>query len=485
MTLRDVAILTAASALVLLPNLGQNHRWEGREILHAEVAREMAASGNYAIARRLGSDYVDKPPILHAAVAFLLARTSSPSMWVARLPTALAAWLGVLATYALGRVLLDRRTALGAALLLAGMPYYILMGRIVRPDMLFASLIAVSSALLCLGMAARSQAARVPLFAFAGLAAGLATVTKGPFGALFPYLVILVAPLGKRDLVRPRWLDLHALALAFASGIALWLVPAIEREGLGYILAVVRQRDMTTGASGWSRPAWWYLGPLFTVTLPAGALLPLAAFRALKGKASVALAMVALMVVSLSLVPGKRNYYLLPAFPFLALVAAEAIGLLATTRPWVLRVARGGVLLGAVGILAYYAAILPLAYPGGNAEYRFAREIVSRVSDRTPIVCLEMGEEVAWVGDRDLVYDAYHPATAAGLVANFGPGAILVVGSKRRDELVGLLPPGDLALLFEFDEEDDDELWYVYEYRGVENRDPARENPRSKVDGGR
>ena len=58
----DLLVLTALSAMVIFPALGQNRQWVSREIRHAEIVREMAENGDYLIPRLMGEVYYDKPP---------------------------------------------------------------------------------------------------------------------------------------------------------------------------------------------------------------------------------------------------------------------------------------------------------------------------------------------------------------------------------------------------------------------------------------
>src|SRR3990167_9387884 len=148
----DLLIQAAVSAFVIFPALGQNRHWASREIRHAEIVREMAESGDYLVPKLLGKTYYDKPPVMHVAAAVLTRMVGEPSMTLVRMPSAIAGILGVLATYGVGLLLLDRCTALVGAFALLGMPGYSLMARQARPDMILCFSIIVSCLFLCLGM---------------------------------------------------------------------------------------------------------------------------------------------------------------------------------------------------------------------------------------------------------------------------------------------------------------------------------------------
>src|SRR5574337_8138 len=182
----DLLLLVVVSACVLFPALGQNRHWASREIRHAEIVREMAESGDYLVPKLLGKTYYDKPPVMHAAAAVLTRIAGEPSMTLVRMPSAIAGILGVLATYGVGLLLLDRYTALVGAFALLGMPGYSLMARQARPDLILWFSVIVSCLFLCMGMRKHKSLSRSLFFIIAGLLAGLGIVTKGPFGVLFP-----------------------------------------------------------------------------------------------------------------------------------------------------------------------------------------------------------------------------------------------------------------------------------------------------------
>ena len=94
--LRDVLLIAVVGAATLLPFLGQGHAVSSHEIRHAEIAREMAQSGNFLIPTLLGHPYRDKPPVLSAAIAILFRSNGEPSIALARLPCAVAAVAGAI-----------------------------------------------------------------------------------------------------------------------------------------------------------------------------------------------------------------------------------------------------------------------------------------------------------------------------------------------------------------------------------------------------
>ena len=70
----DLLVLTALSAMVIFPALGQNRQWVSREIRHAEIVREMAENGDYLIPRAHGRGYTMTSHLVMHAIAAVLTR---------------------------------------------------------------------------------------------------------------------------------------------------------------------------------------------------------------------------------------------------------------------------------------------------------------------------------------------------------------------------------------------------------------------------
>src|SRR5919198_3889276 len=121
------------------------------EGMHAEIARELSASGDLLRLTLNGVAYVDKPPLLYTLLAtgFALGGASETS---ARLVPALAALAAVAATGWLGARLLGARGGFVAGAALATSCGFFVYGRYVRPETLFVAAIATGFALSLSGV---------------------------------------------------------------------------------------------------------------------------------------------------------------------------------------------------------------------------------------------------------------------------------------------------------------------------------------------
>ena len=301
----DLLILAAVSALVIFPALGQNRHWASREVRHAEIVREMAESGDYLVPKLLGKTYFDKPPVMHAAAAVLTRIVGEPSMTLVRMPSATAGILGILATYGVGLLLLDRNTALIGAFALLGMPGYSLMARQARPDMILCFSVIVSCLFLCLGMRKYRCIPRMLYFTLAGLLAGLGVVTKGPFGVLFPIFFAVLVPFRRQDLIRPRigWI---IFGFGVLAAIALWAVPAYFRDSGVYLHRVIFQPDLDVSKGGNGGP-FYYVWMVLFLALPLSLFLPVAIVDLRRRGYSAMLAVAGAIFIVISCIPQNDD----------------------------------------------------------------------------------------------------------------------------------------------------------------------------------
>src|SRR5688572_27076256 len=104
---------------------------EGR---YAEIAREMAISGDWITPRLNGIKYFEKPPLQYwvTATAFKLFGVNE---WTARLWTALSGFLTVLVVWWAGRRLYDAEVGLYAGAVLFSSIYFHLLGHVSTLDM--------------------------------------------------------------------------------------------------------------------------------------------------------------------------------------------------------------------------------------------------------------------------------------------------------------------------------------------------------------
>lgn len=325
---------------------------EGR---YAEIPREMLVLHDYVTPHLNGIKYFEKPPLFYWLQAGAI-KVLNPliiqvehafnkskkkyfaliSEWTVRLPNAIVALLGCLIVYASGRILFKRRTGLLSAIILASSLLYFALARMVTLDMTLS--MCLSGSLLAFLIAANQSPSlsRRCLFYSAYLFAGLAVLTKGLVGIVFPIMII-----GVWILLSNQW---HLLKQCYLpSGILLFLIIVLP----WHILVQARNPEFfqfyfidqqllrySTLIAQRYQPNWFFIPILIMGFLPWICFLPQAIlsqypknWQRFKEKNNYIffLAWVSIIFLFFSFSHSKLIPYILPIFPALALLTGQYI----------------------------------------------------------------------------------------------------------------------------------------------------------------
>lgn len=214
------------AAFLLFVHLGDAPLLSPDEGRNAEVAREMRESGAWLVPTYDGLTYLDKPAFYFKTVALSFALFGE-SEAVARLSSALFALSLLAALFLFCRRAYDTRTASLAVLAVAATPLYWAFARIVIFDMTLAFF--VCSAIFACYLAEEYEGRqRDRWYRLGALAAGFATLVKGPVGFIVPSLVVVAFNKvdGREGTLRrcfawPNWLIFLAVVLPWFVGVSL------------------------------------------------------------------------------------------------------------------------------------------------------------------------------------------------------------------------------------------------------------------------
>lgn len=345
-----MTLLILIAAAILAPSIVGRELAPPDEPRFALIARDMVERGNWIELQRFSRLYLDKPPLMFWLQGLAFAATG-PSEWAARLPLLLATLTLTGVFYREAKRWVGETVATHAVLIWLASPLVLARGAWVATDALLA--LFVFASLAALRRATEGQAWAGPV---AAAMIALGTLTKGPVAVLWVGLACSAswwAGAGWwswRPLLRP------ASLLSFVVIALPWPIGYAIRQGLDAPLAALWKQNGTRFLHSWDNPEpWWYFGPLLIGgLLPWSlALLPSAlvsAWRAPRARAWLLLATGALLFFSIP--HGKRGVYLLPAFPWLALIMACEWDR-QRRQPWLRRIAATAVaLIGATLIAA-------------------------------------------------------------------------------------------------------------------------------------
>lgn len=362
---RDTWLFWLLALLVLGAGLGLRDPWPADEPRFALVARQMVESGDWLFPHRGGELYPDKPPLFMWLQA--LAYTVFRDWRVAFLLPSLLASLGTLwCVVDLGRRLWTRRVGIYAGYAVLFTLQFTWQAKKAQIDPLVVFWITLANYGL-LRHLLRGPDWRMWMLGW--FAAGLGVITKG-VGIV---ALLMLIPAGIASL-RGWPVRVHAGRakfwlgpLAFFAAIGVWALPMIlaalgngSAEYRAYMDDILLRQTAKRYAASFDhhQPPWYFLEVMATMWLPT----VLALFWAMPAwkrrlrrrdpRYLLPLAWWGLVLVFFTIPGGKRDMYILPALPMMALALAPLLpGLL--RKPAARRLALGfsallaGVLLAA------------------------------------------------------------------------------------------------------------------------------------------
>jgi len=217
---------------IYLPALGRPALWEPDEGRYAEIAREMAVSGDYVTPRDDWVRYFEKPPLMYWAGAITI-KILGANEYAVRLPAALSSIGQVVITYALAEEMFGAAAALAAAASLALSPLFFGFGRFLTLDPALSFF--TEAALAAFYMAARAapgsaRALDRRWLYIAAAAIALGTLSKGPVALVIAgavALTFLIIERRGRELLSIPW---FGCALIYLAMVAPWFIFVASRN---------------------------------------------------------------------------------------------------------------------------------------------------------------------------------------------------------------------------------------------------------------
>jgi 4-amino-4-deoxy-L-arabinose transferase-like glycosyltransferase len=311
---------------------------------YAQVAKEMAASGDLITPHLYGRPWFEKPILYYWLAAFSY-KAFGVSEFAARLPSALAAMLGCLAVFLIGRSWISFRGGFIAALILAASPLYFSLARAASTDMLLTGMFTLSLTGLYFALFSQAQSTQsgspTPgqtsssgIYVFYGCLA-LAVLAKGPIGALLAGASLALFILLTRQYGLTARLQLLRGVLLFAALAVPWYLLCYRVNGSPFLQEFFVDHNLARFATDrfqHSQPFWFYPAVLFAGFFPWTFQLFRPAWHFLRKARQSSKGnrfelflwiWVGVPLLFFSLSKSKLPAYISPIFPALALLAAR------------------------------------------------------------------------------------------------------------------------------------------------------------------
>ncbi len=332
-----ISIAAIFAAILYLPGLGRPALWEPDEGRYAEIAREMAISGDLITPRDDYIRYFEKPPLVYWMEAAAI-RVFGPTEFAVRLPAALFSAGEVAVVCAIGDAMFGAAAGLLGAMAIALSPLVFAFARFATLDPALSFFL--TAAIGCFFAASRAQTfgagtgRRWMLLASAMLALG--TLCKGPVALVLGGAIALVWMLvdhRARELWRIPFFSCVAVYLAIAGP---WFALAEHRNpGFLRFFFVHEHFERYTQSQehGW--------GPWFFIPIVIGGAWPWLYFAVVGWIEVLRLpeaerpwmfswvkllaTWFAVIVVFFSIPRSKLGSYILPALPPIAILAGYGL----------------------------------------------------------------------------------------------------------------------------------------------------------------
>ncbi len=400
-------IVVVVAATMLLPFLGLTEFSTKGEPREAVVALSMIDGGDWVLPVNNGCDIPYKPPFMHWIIALFALADGHVGEYVSRLPSALALLAMTIGCYCFfARRKGERVAALAAILTLTSFEVH-RAGVNCRVDMVLTA--CTVGAMLLLYRWRESGKWQMALLAV--LCMSGAVMTKGPVGMVLPCLAMGIYSLLRGDRLWPLVGRMATVGLLACVLPALWYIAAYREGGQHFLDLVLEEnvgRMTGTMSYGSHEHAWPYnFFTLITGWLP-WTLLALFSLAVLPWRKLVAsltetakapkwrtwatriretdpvqlFVWVAFWTVFVfyCLPSSKRSVYLLPCYPFLALLLAEYIAWLFNSgRRAPLRIYAAILSVLAIGVTAVFVAVRMGWMPDAVTHGRHAADNIAMV----------------------------------------------------------------------------------------------------------
>jgi 4-amino-4-deoxy-L-arabinose transferase-like glycosyltransferase len=342
--LKNFILLLIVVVPLFFLGLSNHGLWSADEPRVAEIGREMALTNNWAVPTLNQKPFLEEPPLYYGSLALTFKVFGEASDKVARIPSALFAFAGVIVAFFIANFLFGPRVALLSGIILATAEEYFRVAHWVIVDGALTFFVISAMGLFIAGYLSESNRKKLLYYLLLYVSCSLAFFTKGFIGIVIPglsILVFLIVEKNLKEILKMRlWLGiLMFIVMALPWFIALWHQGGTEylnifllHNHLQRFLPASMGKSISLSVSGHHHPFYYYMIEFPVGFLPWSILL-IPVFSHAFSKAGkfhgpsekgrlFAKCWFFVGIIFLSIASTKRTLYLLPIFAPLAILTA-------------------------------------------------------------------------------------------------------------------------------------------------------------------
>ncbi len=346
-TLKHLAILVIITVPLFLSGLFNHSLWTPDEPRVAEIGREMAITGNWAVPKLNQKPFLESPPLYYGVLALTFRAFNVASDRVARIPSAIFAFATVIVLFFTANHIFGPQVALLSGFILATTGEYFRVAHWIIVDNALTFFVVSTMALFITGYLSENKRKKTLCYLLAYITSTLAFYSKGFIGIAIPGLGILAFLVMERNFKEILQMHLWAGIIIFFAMTFPWFIELWQQAGTEYFKVFFLhnhlQRFLPAGmavqisgaASGHHNPFYYYITEFPAGFLPWSILLIPVLYHSFsksgkfnnismscnRGRLFAKCWFIA-GIVFLSLASTKRTLYLMPIFAPVSLLTA-------------------------------------------------------------------------------------------------------------------------------------------------------------------
>ena len=353
--LKNLVLLLIVVVPLFSLGLSNHGLWSADEPRVAEIGREMALTGNWAVPTLNQKPFLEEPPLYYGSLALAFKVFGGASDKVARIPSALFAFAGVIVAFFIANFLFGPRVALLSGIILATTGEYFRVAHWVIVDNTLTFFVICAMGLFIAGYLSESNKKKLLCYILLYVSCSLAFFTKGFIGIVIPGLSILVFLIVEKNLKEILKMRLWLGILIFIIMVLPWFMALWHQGGTEYLnvfllhnhlqrfLPASMAGSISGSVSGHHHPFYYYIIEFPNGFLPWSILLVPALYHAFsktgkshgpseKGRLFAKCWFFA-GIIFLSVASTKRALYLMPIFAPIAMLTALYIDYTLGSQP--------------------------------------------------------------------------------------------------------------------------------------------------------